>query len=79
MAGMDGLTATRRLRSLPGPNQATPVVAVTGATETRDVEACYAAGMNGWIAKPLEARQLYAALASALADDHAAISESAAA
>ncbi len=79
MAGTDGLVATRRLRSLPGPNRATPVVAVTGATETRDVEACYAAGMNGWVAKPLEARELYAALASVLAEDSSVIDESAAA
>ncbi len=79
MAGMDGLTATRRLRSLPGPNRATPVVAVTGATESRDVEACYAAGMNGWVAKPLEARELYAALAAVLAEDRATTGESAAA
>ncbi|MEO6340551.1 MAG: ATP-binding protein, partial [Caulobacteraceae bacterium] len=47
MAGLDGLTATRRLRAHPGPNRATPVLAVTGATETKDIEACFAAGMNG--------------------------------
>lgn len=66
MAGMDGMETCRRLRAAPGPNQAVPVLAVTGLTEDKDVVACRAAGMNGWVAKPIDARQLYDAIESAL-------------
>ena len=66
MAGMDGLEACRRLRGRPGPNQNAPVLAVTGLTEAKDVEACLAAGMNGWVAKPVDARELYDAIEKAL-------------
>jgi signal transduction histidine kinase/CheY-like chemotaxis protein len=61
MPGVDGLEATRRLRAA-GLNRATPVIAVTGAVSDEDVEACRAAGMTGWVEKPVGATQLYAAL-----------------
>jgi signal transduction histidine kinase/ActR/RegA family two-component response regulator len=66
MEGVDGLEFCRRLRAAPGPNRATSVLAVTGRTEARDVEACLAAGMTGWVAKPIEPRQLYQAIEAAL-------------
>jgi signal transduction histidine kinase/CheY-like chemotaxis protein len=66
MAEMDGLEACRQLRGGPGPNRATPVLAVTGLTTDKDIQACRAAGMNGWVAKPIDARQLYDAIESAL-------------
>jgi CheY-like chemotaxis protein len=68
MADMDGLEACRRLRAEPGPNQETPVLAVTGRTEEKDVLACRTAGMNGWVAKPVDARQLYDAIEGVLID-----------
>jgi CheY-like chemotaxis protein len=66
MAGMDGCEACRALRSRPGPNQQTPVIAVTGHTEPEQVDACRAAGMTGWVAKPVEPHELYEAIESAL-------------
>jgi CheY-like chemotaxis protein len=66
MAGMDGLETCRRLRSLTGPNRETPVLAVTGHAEARHREACLAAGMNGWVVKPVEAADLYEAIELAL-------------
>ncbi len=68
MAGMDGLEACRRLRADPGPNQGTPVLAVTGLTSEKDVQACLAAGMTGWVAKPVDAQKLYDAIEGVLAD-----------
>jgi len=68
MDGMDGMQTCRRLRSDAGPNRLTPVLAVTGRTEAADVEACLAAGMNGWVAKPIEARQLYEAVERVLSE-----------
>ncbi len=61
MPGVDGLEATRRLRA-SGLNQATPVIAVTGAVTPEDIAACKAAGMTGWVEKPVNATALYAAL-----------------
>ena len=67
MPDMDGREATRLLRARPGPNQTTPVIAITASATERDWEACRAAGMTGHVAKPIEPAQLYAALALALA------------
>ena len=61
MPGMDGLEATRRLRASRG-NRATPIIAVTGAVSPEEVAACREAGMTGWVEKPVNARDLYAAL-----------------
>jgi len=66
MPDMSGTEAAMRLRLAIGPNRRTPVIAVTGAVEPRDIEACLAAGMNDWVAKPIDAGQLYNALARQL-------------
>lgn len=66
MPDMSGPEAVMRLRLAIGPNRRTPVIAVTGATEDKDVKACLAAGMNDWVAKPIDAGQLYNALARQL-------------
>jgi signal transduction histidine kinase/ActR/RegA family two-component response regulator len=72
MPGMDGREATRRLRAYPGPNQATPVIAITASATAKDWEACLAAGMSGHVAKPIEPAQLYAALDQAMSAARAA-------
>jgi signal transduction histidine kinase/CheY-like chemotaxis protein len=61
MPGMDGLEATRRLRQA-GANRQTPIIAVTGAVSADEVAACREAGMTGWVEKPVNPRDLYAAL-----------------
>jgi signal transduction histidine kinase/CheY-like chemotaxis protein len=68
MAGMDGLETCRALRARHGLNRRTPVVAVTGHAERTHLAACVAAGMNGWVAKPVEPAQLYAAIDKALSE-----------
>ena len=67
MPDMDGREATRRLRAADGPNQHTPVIAVTASATAKDWEACQAAGMTGHVAKPIDPAALYAALEAALA------------
>ena len=81
LADMDGRDATRRLRSRNGPNRHTPVIAVTGATHDAAVETYLASGMTGFVAKPLEPRDFYAALDAALraAEAHSESGASAAA
>ena len=61
MPGMDGLEASRRLREA-GANRQTPIIAVTGAVSPDEIAACREAGMTGWVEKPVNPRDLYAAL-----------------
>lgn len=62
MPEMTGPQTVRRLRRAAGPNQFTPVIAVTGAVDERTLDECLASGMNDWIAKPIDVGQLYAAM-----------------
>lgn len=62
MPGMDGREATRHLRATSGPNRDTPVIAITASATPKDWDACLAAGMNGYVGKPIEPSQLYAVL-----------------
>lgn len=66
MPGIDGNETTRRLRASGGANAAAPVIGFSAGTETAQIEACRAAGMTDWLAKPLEPAKLYAALERAM-------------
>ncbi|MHC1790166.1 ATP-binding protein [Solidesulfovibrio sp.] len=63
MADMDGLTATRRIRALPGPVGRVPIVALTARVMESDRRAIAAAGMDHFLAKPVDAGELTAVLA----------------
>jgi len=65
LPGIDGLEAARRIRALPGTAGATPIVGVTGR-EADDAEA-RAAGMNGYLRKPVSPSTLSAAIAAVTA------------
>jgi CheY-like chemotaxis protein len=52
MPDLDGLEATRQIRSQEGPNRRVPILAVTAGTVPGARQACLNAGMDDFIAKP---------------------------
>ncbi|WP_367847804.1 response regulator [Rhodoferax sp. WC2427] len=62
MPVMDGISATRLLRQDPC-NAALPIVAMTANAMAVDRQRCLDAGMDGFVAKPIEPEELWQALA----------------
>lgn len=59
MPMMDGFTATQSIRALePVDRPRVPIVALTAHFLPSDQERCLAAGMDGYITKPIQARRL---------------------
>ncbi len=54
MPGLDGCATTRLIRALPGPIGALPIIAVSAASEPADRQRAAAAGMNEFLAKPID-------------------------
>lgn len=59
---MDGYEATRQIREQEGPDRRTPIIAVTANAFSEDKELCFAAGMNGFLAKPVTLGALHGEL-----------------
>ncbi len=55
---MDGLQATREIRALDGPNASIPIIAMTASAMEEDRQRCAVAGMNDYLAKPVETEEL---------------------
>ena len=68
MPVMDGVAATREIRDREARSgrTPTPILALTANAMTHQVETYRAAGMNGFVSKPIELRQLFAAIAAAV-------------
>lgn len=60
MPGMDGLQATRYIRSkMPSPVSAIPIIAMTASALVGEREKCFEAGMNDYISKPFNPVDLF--------------------
>lgn len=55
---MDGYEATNLIRQLEGNKSKIPIVALSANALAEDIKMCFAAGMNGHIAKPIDISKL---------------------
>jgi PAS domain S-box-containing protein len=77
MPRMDGYEATRQIRSLQSPvlNHAIPIIAMTAHALDGDREKCLAAGMNGYVSKPIDPLSLADELGKWLPGDSIPVTE----
>ena len=62
MPEMDGLVATREIRNLPTAASRTRIVALTANVSSEDEQACFDAGMDDYVTKPVTPARLAAAI-----------------
>ena len=58
MPNMDGLEATRKIRSLSNVGRTLPIIALTANAFDDDRNACFDSGMNDFMTKPVSAEEL---------------------
>lgn len=58
MPTVDGFEASRQIRNNPGPNQSTPIVALTANMVSGIKQSCISAGMDDVICKPINMETL---------------------
>lgn len=58
MPNMDGLEATRKIRSLSNVGRSLPIIALTANAFDDDRNACFDSGMNDFMTKPVSAEEL---------------------
>jgi signal transduction histidine kinase/ActR/RegA family two-component response regulator len=66
MPAMDGVAATRAIRAMPGPASAVPIIALTASADATTRAACRAAGVDGFVAKPIEPSVLFGTIAEVM-------------
>lgn len=60
MPELDGLSATKEIRSLPFPDaKSIPIIAMTANVFQEDIDKCLDAGMNGHLGKPVDVGKIY--------------------
>jgi signal transduction histidine kinase/DNA-binding response OmpR family regulator len=74
MPQLNGIETTKRIRTLEAgePGGRTPILALTANTLVEDRYACFEAGMDGFLIKPLDREKLAEALAGLVATRHIA-------
>ncbi|REE23711.1 signal transduction histidine kinase [Paraburkholderia sp. BL27I4N3] len=71
MPGMGGVETTASIRARADAYARLPIVALTGQSDMKAVQACLAAGMNEVMVKPVQIGALYASLARQFAQQRA--------
>jgi CheY-like chemotaxis protein len=66
MPNMDGLTATEKIRDLPGTKGQIPIIGLTANAMAADREALFEVGMDGYLPKPVRRESLQAAIIDAM-------------
>ncbi|HET6165255.1 MAG TPA: response regulator, partial [Marmoricola sp.] len=69
MPRLDGYAATRLIRQAEGSGVRVPIIALTASVTTGEHERCLAAGMDGFLPKPIDVEGLGRALAEALGSE----------
>jgi CheY-like chemotaxis protein len=63
MPEMDGLEATRQIRSMEtGTGRHVPIIALTAGAFKEEREKCFAAGMDDFLTKPVEKEKIVSVL-----------------
>lgn len=70
MPVMDGISAVKEWRQRETGDRRTPVIALTAHAFLEHREQCLAAGMDGYLRKPIQRGELYRAMANALDQAH---------
>ena len=69
MPELDGYATARAIREMEAKDKLTalPIIALTASARAEDEVLCRAAGMDGFLTKPIDMHKLHAALVAALA------------
>ena len=73
MPRMDGMEATRQIRTMAGPAGQTPIIALTANADPDDAKTYLACGMCSVVEKPIKPERLLAAMNLALGGGEAAV------
>jgi CheY-like chemotaxis protein len=62
MPVLNGIDATKAIRKLSGDISVIPIVAMTAHSLNGEMQNCYKAGMNGYVAKPFKPTDLFSTI-----------------
>jgi PAS domain S-box-containing protein len=71
MPGIDGLEATKAIRNRKDGGPRVPIIAMTAHAMKGDEERCLAAGMNGYLSKPIDGHEMIALVERLVAESAA--------